>query len=110
MLAVPCLGFCLVIVWWIVLNAPIGGLGTIYSQNDDETKFHGLREGMTAQEVKTRMGPPLEKMPWNQHMGVHDEEMWYYSNQRNATASFWRRWVLFEQDRAKAVISDYWYD
>jgi hypothetical protein len=110
LLVVPCLGFCLALAWEIVLNAPIGGLGTIYSQNYDETKFQRLREGMTAKQVEEIMGPPLKKVFTNQHMDAHDEGMWYYSNQRNATANFWRRWVLLEKGKAKLIINDYRYD
>jgi hypothetical protein len=110
MILVACLGIGLAAIRFILMNAPIGGLGTIYSDQYDEIKFDGLRAGMTKNEVEAIMGQPLKKEPWNQHMGLHDEEMWYYSDQPNATANYWRRWVHFHDGKATSIISDYWYD
>jgi hypothetical protein len=101
---------CLAGLRVILLNAPIGGLGTVYSEKYDETRFERLRAGMTKEEINEAMGQPLKKVPWNQHMGVHDEEMWFYSDQPNSTANFWRRWVHFDGGEATSIISDYWYD
>lgn len=109
MFAVACLGICLAGLRVILLKAPIGGLGTIYSEKYAETKFESLRAGMTEREVEAIMGEPLKKVPWDEQLGVHDE-MWFYSDQPNATANFWRRWVLFENGNATTIINDYWYD
>jgi hypothetical protein len=46
---------------------------------------------MTNREVETIMGEPLKNVPWNQHLGIHNEEMWFYSDQPNEVANFWRR-------------------
>ena len=110
MFTVACLGICLAALRVVVLNAPIGGLGTIYSEKYDESKFESLRAGMTGREVKVIMGEPLKRVAWNRHTGVHEEEMWYYSDQPNATANFWRRWVHFHDDKTTMIINDYWYD
>jgi hypothetical protein len=108
MFAVACIGICLAGLRVILLNAPIGGLGTIYSEKYDKTKFESLRDGMTAKEVEAIMGEPLKKVPWNQHMGVHDEEMWFYSDQPNIYANYWRRWVHFQDGKTTMIINDYW--
>ena len=94
----------------ILLNLPLGGQGTIYSKNYDETKFAGLRAGMTAEEVEAIMGPPLRKIPMEHTTGSKDDEQWFYSDQPEATADFWRRWVSFHAGKVTNIISDYWYD
>ena len=108
MFAVACLGICLAGLRFILLNAPIGGLGTIYSEKYDESKFESLRVGMTAKEVQAIMGEPLKKVPWSEHMGFQDEEMWYYSDQRNIYANYWRRCVHFRDGKTTMTINDYW--
>ena len=110
MFAVACVGICLAGLRVILLNAPIGGLGTLYSEKYDEIKFESLRAGMTGEEVEAIMGEPLKKVPWHEHVAVHGEEMWFYSDQPNVTANFWRRWVRFHDGKATMIIKDYWYD
>jgi hypothetical protein len=104
------LSLCLGAGSLILLNLPIDGQGTIYSKDYDETKFQGLRTGMTAKEVEAIMGQPLRIIPLNQHQGIRDEELWHYSEQPDPTADFWRRWVEFKAGRMTRIISDYWYD
>jgi hypothetical protein len=89
---------------------PLDGGGTIYSKNYDETKFHRLRVGMTENEVVAIIGEPLRKVPLWVSPEVVDGEQWFYSDQPDATADFWRRWVSFKSGRVTQIISDYWYD
>lgn len=86
------------------------GFGTVYTPGYSETRFQRLRPGMTALEVEQMAGAPLHKWPWNQHLGPHDEEMWFYSEGPNGTANYWRRWVHFRNGRATVIISDFWVD
>ena len=65
---------------------------------------------MKGNEVEAIMGEPLRKVPWNEHMGVHGEEMWFYSHQPNANANYWRRWVLFHDGKPITFINDSWND
>lgn len=110
MIGVACLGLCLAGTRFVLLNFPSGGLGTIYSEDYDETKFRSLRAGMSAREVESIMGHPLKKVRWGQNTGEDDLEMWCYSDQPNVVADFWRRWVYFRQGKATDIINDYWID
>lgn len=65
---------------------------------------------MTREEVEAIVGPPLRKVPWNESAGSPHEEMWQYSDRRDYTANYWRRWVLFEDDKVLEIISDFWFD
>jgi hypothetical protein len=67
------------------------GFGTIYSERYSENRFNTLRVGMTRGEVEAIVEPPLRKIPWNQLSGARGEEMWYYTDQHDGTANFWRR-------------------
>ena len=104
MMGMACLGLCLAGIRFVLLNFPYGGLGTIYSRNYNETKFRSLRMGMSAKEVESIMGPPLKKIRYV------DDELWYYSDQPNEVANYWRRWVHIRQGRVMAITSDYWID
>jgi hypothetical protein len=106
MVTVACLAICLAGLR-VILNLPSGGIPI---PKYDETKFESLRAGMTGKEVEAIMGEPLDKIPWNQHMGVHDEEMWLYIDQANASAEFWRCGVHFRDGKMQAIISDFRYD
>ena len=76
---------------------------TFYSQGYSETKFRSVREGMTAEQVEAVMGPPLEKIPW-QDGAVN----WTYSDRPWDTADFSRRWIIFRGGKVDSVINDYW--
>jgi hypothetical protein len=56
MIGVICIAFFFGIVRVIVLNDPMFGMGTVYSENYDETKFQRLHAGMTPKEVEAIMG------------------------------------------------------
>jgi hypothetical protein len=65
---------------------------------------------MTRGEVGAIVGPPLRKFPWNELSGARDEEMWYYTDQHDDTANYWRRWVYFDKDKVVNIINDFWVD
>jgi hypothetical protein len=62
---------------------------------------------MTTAEVEAVMGPPLRKVAWGTPA---DDEMWFYSDQFNYTANFWRRWLHFQNGKVLVVIDDFWVD
>jgi outer membrane protein assembly factor BamE (lipoprotein component of BamABCDE complex) len=105
MALVAVLGLCLAVIRFIALNAPVGGLGTIYSRDYDEAKFHSLQIGMTKKQVEAIMGPPLKM-----EASSDSDQRWYYSDQRNDTANFWRRFVHFFEGKVAFIVSDYWHD
>jgi hypothetical protein len=74
------------------MHDPLLGFGTIYSARYSESRFRTVRVGMNCAEVEALVGRPLRIVPWNQHTGPQDEEMWFYSDQPNALANFHRRW------------------
>lgn len=76
---------------------------TYYAQGYNKNKFMSLRAGMASSEVEAVMGSPLDKVPW--HDGT---VLWTYSDRADDTCDFWRRWVLFKNDKVEHVISDYW--
>jgi hypothetical protein len=94
----------------LLQNDPFFGFCTFYSARYSESRFNTIRVGMTGAEVEGVIGPPLRKQRWNEHAGPPNEEMWEYSARRDVTANFWRRWVLFENDKVSHVISDFWVD
>jgi hypothetical protein len=110
MVVVAWIGIHLATLRALLINEPFFGFGTIYSEQYSESRFRTLRVGMSRGEVEAIVGRPLRKVPWNQETGPHDEEMWYYSDQPNATANFSRRWVCFENGKVVAVINDFWFD
>jgi hypothetical protein len=110
MIAIALFGLHLAALRALLIQEPFLGLGTIYSGRYSEARFTTLRIGMSRGEVEAIMGRPLRVVAWNQHMGPHDEEMWFYSDQPNALANFHRRWVLFEKGKVTDVINDFWID
>lgn len=110
MIVVALIGLHLAALRALLVHDPSLGFGTIYSELYSEGRFQTLRVGMTRDEVESIMGRPLRIVPWNQHMGPHDEEMWFYSDQPDDTANFHRRWVVFEDGKVVAVINDFWVD
>jgi hypothetical protein len=110
MVIIALIGIHLAAMRAFLIHEPFLGLGTIYSERYTESRFMALRVGLSRAEVEAIMGRPLRKVPWNQHVGPHDEEMWYYSDQPNATANFCRRWVLFQNGKVVVVMNDFWVD
>jgi hypothetical protein len=110
MVIVLLIGIHLATVRALLSREPLFGFSTFYSEGYSETRFLTLRVGMSDREVEAIVGRPLRKVPWNQHMGPHDEEMWQYSDRPDDTANYWRRWVLFENGKVVAVINDFWLD
>jgi hypothetical protein len=113
-------GGLMVIVAWVgvyiatlralLMSDQFFGFSTIYAQEFSESRFRNVRVGMSREEVEAIVGRPLRKVPWNQDSGPHDEEMWHYSDQRDDTANFHRRWVFFEKGKVVTVINDFWVD
>jgi hypothetical protein len=110
MVAVAWIGIYLATLRALLVSDPFLGFGTIYSEGYSEGRFNTLRVGMGPGEVESIVGRPLGKVPWNQHMGPHDEEMWYYSDRLDETANYHRRWVVFENGKVVVVINDFWVD
>jgi hypothetical protein len=110
MVIVLLVGIHLAFLRSLLVNDPFFGFGTLYSKDYSETRFTKLQVGMSPREVEAIIGPPLCKVPWNQSSGAPREEMWYYSNQPNATANFARRWLHFENGKVVTVINDFWID
>jgi hypothetical protein len=97
--------FCLMIISPLLCMQILRCGPTYYSKGYSENKFMSLRVGMTSKEVEAVMGPPLEKIPWQD-----GRVLWTYSDRDDDTCDFWRRWVLFKNDRVDDVVSDYWDD
>jgi hypothetical protein len=94
----------------LLKNDPFFGLCTNYSEGYSESRFNALRVGMTREEVKSIIGAPIRVQPRREDAGRRDEETWEYSDRRDYTANFWRRWVLFENGKVVVVVSDFWVD
>jgi hypothetical protein len=94
----------------LLIREPVFGYSTFYSAGYSESRFLTLRVGMSGEEVEAIVGQPLRKVPWNQDMGPHDEEMWQYSDRPDYTGNYWRRWVYFENGKVVEVINDFWLD
>ena len=107
MVGVICTAFFFGIVRALILNDPMFGMGTVYSENYDETKFQSLHAGMTLKEVEAIMGKPLKIVSWKVPT---TGEVWKYSDQPNIISNFWRRWVEFQDGKVAEVIIDYWVD
>jgi len=75
---------------------------TIYADNYSETGFRQIRAGMTSKEVEALIGAPLRKAPYTGGASV-----WHYTDQYNRTRSFWRRWLVIENDRVEEAVNDY---
>jgi hypothetical protein len=113
-------GGLMVVVAWVgvyiatlralMMSDQFFGFSTIYAEGFSEHRFGNVRVGMSREEVEAIAGRPLCKVPWNQGPGPLDDETWRYSDQRDDTANFHRRWVLFEKGKVVAVINDFWVD
>jgi hypothetical protein len=99
----------------VVMVACVGiGLGclcrmfsppTVYAPGYDEAKFRTIHEGMTADQVASIMGQPLEKQTW-----PDGQLVWKYSDQFTYLSDFDRRWVHFSGGTVQRVDSFRWYD
>lgn len=110
MVVVALIGLHLAAMRALLFHEPFFGFNTIYSEQYDEGRFLSLRVGMTRAEVQAILGRPLRIAPWNGNTGPQVEEMWFYSDQPDVTANFYRRWVYFKDGKAVAVINDFWVD
>jgi hypothetical protein len=110
MFIVSLIAIHLAFVRLLLLTDPFFGFCTFYSAGFSESRFRTLHVGMTRGEVEAIVGPPLRKVLWNQSPEPRDEEMWQYSDRKDYTANYWRRWVLFENGKVVLVINDFWVD
>jgi hypothetical protein len=85
---------------WVFFNA-----STVYSPRYNESTFHRVPLGATAEVVEMMLGPPLAK--WRHS---EEAEFWAYTQGATATSNYWRRWILMENGRVVGVVSDYWWD
>jgi hypothetical protein len=76
--------------------------GTRYAEGFSEGRFTGLRVGMSEQQVEATLGPPLEKVPWQD-----GRVNWVYSEQP-CGLSYQMRWVLMRDGKIDSVLSQYW--
>jgi hypothetical protein len=106
MLLVAWIGICLATARALLHSEPMLGFGTVYSEQFSERAFNSVRVGMNRGQVEQTIGRPLRKVPW----GSASQEMWYYSDQPDPTANFWRRWVLFENGKVTWIANDFWVD
>jgi hypothetical protein len=94
----------------LLIQEPIFGFSTFYSEGYSESRFSTLRVGMTFDEVEAIVGRPLHKVPWNQVAGHTNEERWHYSDRPDYTANYWRREVIFEDGKVTQIFNDFWSD
>jgi hypothetical protein len=78
---------------------------TIYAPGYDGARFRAIREGQSADQVLSALGPPLQKSSW-----PGGEEMWEYSEQYTYTSNYERRRIYFKNGRVESVTNDYWVD
>jgi hypothetical protein len=83
------------------------GESTIYARGYTDRAFASIAVGDSPKKVLTVLGPPLRRGSWGDLPNV-----WYYSEQRNVTDNFWRRWVVLDSSGARVVekIADFWVD
>ncbi len=106
MVLVAWIGIYLATARALLRSEPLFGFGTVYSEQFSERAFNSVRVGMNRSQVEQTIGTPLRKVPW----GSASQEMWYYSDQPDLTANFWRRWVLFENGKVTWIANDFWVD
>jgi hypothetical protein len=78
---------------------------TDYAEGYSESKFLGLREGMSEREVEALLGRPLERIP--QPDGT---VLWTYSDRDDCTCDFEMRWVYLDEGRVKSIANMHWYE
>jgi hypothetical protein len=90
-----------------IWKARLFGEETVYADGYSEKRFQSIKVGMKMAEVDSIMGPPLRRGTWGDLRPV-----WFYSDQRNVSDNFWRRWVVVDatSDRVAEIIADFWVD
>ncbi|QEH35584.1 hypothetical protein OJF2_41370 [Aquisphaera giovannonii] len=96
LLAWPCL-----LLWFHFLRCG----PTRYADGYSEARFLRLREGMSAREVESLLGRPLERVSQ-----ADGEELWAYSNRDDDTCDFEMRWVYLDRGRVKSIANLHWDD
>ena len=81
---------------------------TIYAPGYDESRFRTLRIGMSRDQVESIMGHPLEKDSNSKRWTPL--ENWIYSESPPLWDDYWRRWVMFDNDKVVAIVDDYFVD
>lgn len=85
---------------WLIFDA-----GTVYAPGFNQAKFESIQLGMTPDQVRAILGPPLHDIEWDTV-----RRNWTYTEQITATSNYHRRWVFFENDQVTEVVNDYWFD
>jgi hypothetical protein len=76
---------------------------TRYSPLYSEEKFRALQVGMTVSEMERIIGTPISKTEWED-----GTVLWAYSDRKDDTCDFERRWVLVRNGSIAAITNDYW--
>jgi hypothetical protein len=80
---------------------------TNYSVNYSEERFMSLHTGMTPVQVEAILGPPLYKSTLPGEPGRVE---WSYSAQIIHTKNYYRRDVVFKDNRVWYTVREYWLD
>ena len=78
---------------------------TYYADGYSEAGFLRLREGMSAREVESLSGRPLERISQ-----ADGKELWTYIDRDDDTCDFEMRWVYLEGGRVKSIANLHWDD
>lgn len=92
---VPALFF----IWFLFLRCGC----THYAPGFTEAKFASLKEGMTAAEVETIMGPPLARIEYKD-----GEVLWTYSDRDDDTCGYEKRCVHLESGKVTIIEKMTW--
>ena len=103
MLIVACLGPVLIVVREVIWHYD----ATIYAAGYCEGRFRRIHVGMTAEEVESLMGPPLQMWTFSE---AQDIEIWAYTIQGGSMDNYWRRWLYMQNNRVWAIDSEYYVD
>jgi hypothetical protein len=99
--AIAWIGIALGFMHWVFIDS-----STIYAAGYDEARFRQIQIGMTAAQVESMLGPPLHRYN-RSSVEIQD---WGYTEGASSTSNYWRREVMIEDGKVKAVVSDYWWD
>ena len=90
--------------WWVRYH-----FWTVYAPGYSESHFRKVRIGMTPNEVEAILGRPIRKDPTSQSSA----HWWIYSEpppHGTIGDNYWRRWVLFDDDKVSTIVDDYYED
>src|SRR4051794_21353375 len=99
---VACIAFAIGFVLWASTF-----LVTQYAPGFSESRFAGIRVGMTPAQVESILGRPLDEFGWKGEGGT-SVKFWPYSRSRLGL-SYHVRHVYFRNERVSAIRSEYEY-